>query len=610
MILKEAIYHKVKSNYCYAYDDTHLSITLRVKKDDIDKCYLLLSDPHNYKEVEDGTYVWAVRNDPHQLMEKKYSDELFDYYHINASVCYKRAKYIFLIYKGIDTYIVTSKGIYSVNYQKDQDFIYNNQHFYCYPYINHEDIPRVIPWATSTIWYQIFPERFAKGSNTVGNYLPWGSVKKINNDMFFGGNLRGVIEKVPYFKELGITGIYFNPIFKASTAHKYDTIDYMKIDESFGTNEDLKELVKVCHENDIKVMLDGVFNHCGFLHPFFQDVVKKGKDSKYYDCFFINKEPIVNFPLKENGMPNNPHNFIPNFTTFAFTPSMPKLNISHPIIENHILDVCEYWIKECDIDAWRLDVSNEVSHQFWRKFRQKCDSLKKDFYILGENWEDSNPWLQGEELDAVMNYELTYPIWNFFTPRDLTRINAEEFTYKINDILIQYSSITAQNMFNLIDSHDTKRILYLAHENKELMKLPYIFLFSFCGSPNIYYGDEVGMTGGADPDNRRCMVWDEKLQDKELFAFFKKLIAIRKENKDFNLVDIKWLYKQDNVIAYTKGSTVIILNNNDHEVTISIKELINVKLTDLWTKKDVTITNTICLKNYGYMILKGEDNGN
>lgn len=604
MLNIEALYHKVNSNYAYPLDESNLNITFRAKKNDLKECYLLLADPHDYSPDDNGIWRWAVEKDEKIKMEKKYSDELFDYF-VTVGYCkYHRAKYIFLFESNNESYIYTSKGLFKVDVNKDIDFIYNPMHFFCFPYLNKEDILNPIPWAKNTIWYSIFPERFAKGKDTKGNYLEWGSVLEYNNDMFFGGNLQGVIEKIPYLKELGITGIYFNPIFEARTAHKYDTVDYFKIDPSFGTNDDLKQLVKVCHNNNIKVMLDGVFNHCGFYHPFFQDVINNGKASPYYDCFYIEKEPMINFEFDENNI-SWYKGLIPNYRAFAFTPVMPKLNLSNPIMEKYILDVGAYWIKEYDIDAWRLDVSNEVCHSFWRKFRTMCNSLKKDFYILGENWEDSSEWLRVDEFNAVMNYELTYPIWSFFSYRNTRRIDARQFSYDINKVLIEYKQGVSKNMFNLIDSHDTRRILYMTYNNKDLMKLAYIFLFSFCGSPVIYYGDEIGMTGGADPDNRRCMIWDESKQDKELFNFFKHLISIRQNNEDFLEVDIKWLHTDENVLIYQKKNTIIVMNNNFDNKTIKlVNELKNKTFKDLLLNDIVTLKSNVTLKPFECLILK------
>lgn len=603
MINYQAILHIPNSNMAYPIDNDNIYILLQVAKDNFDKVEIIIGDPHDYVPDANEVYHWIIRTKPHCEMTLKGGNSLFDYYEITTKLPYYRAKYIFLLYKDDDIYMYSSKSLCKVDLIKDDNKIYNNFEYFCFPYLNEEDLVKPVKWIKDTIWYQIFPERFCCITNNDKKYLPWGSVQEgISNKMFFGGNLLGITSKIPYLKELGITGIYFTPIFDAPSTHKYDTRDYFKIDESFGTNNDFKQLVEICHENGIKVMLDGVFNHCGWEHPFFQDVVKHGKKSIYYDCFYIEHEPMINFDIK-NGLPSYKGRIIPNYRTFAFTPYMPKIKSSHPIWEKYLLDVCKFWITEYDIDAWRLDVSNEVSHTFWRKFRALCNTLKPEFYILGENWEDSNPWLGNDQLNAVMNYELSYPIWNFFGNDQQNKIDSLTFTYQINNLLIKYNQNIANNMFNLIDSHDTMRIMYRCGDNKELVKLCYLFLFTFPGSPSIYYGDEVGLTGKNDPDNRRCMIWDKDKQNLDIYNFIKKLINLRKLNDDFKLVTFKWLYTLDNILIYQKNHTFIIINNNDSIKDISLPIVLkNKKVTDIYNNLVIQLNDTIILNAYGYYI--------
>ena len=601
---KAAINHIPNSNMAYAYDDSHLHLYLQTGKDDIDKVEMLFGDPHDWVPVG-GKYYWVIATQPRLVMDKKYQTELFDYWFVAEAATFKRAKYAFILYKGDDIYFYGSKSLIPIDLETDKNIIYDSLEYFCYPYINEADLVKPLPWIKETIWYQIFPERFRKGENTKGNYLPWGEHEgPISNQMFFGGNLQGIIESIPYLQNLGINGIYFTPIFAATSAHKYDTIDYFKIDPSFGTNKDFKQMVKACHKAGIKVMLDAVFNHCGWFHPYWQDVVQKGKKSKYYDCFFIEHEEIINFPI-ENNMPKITGRIYPNYRTFAFTPFMPKLNTANPLIEKHLLKAAKYWVEKYDIDGWRLDVSNEVSHDFWRKFRQVVTKVKPDIYILGENWEDSTPWLGADQFNAVMNYELTYPIWQFFTFEEINRINALEFSHKINEILIKYPHNVAVNMFNLVGSHDTMRILRRVKGNGDLVKLVYLFIFTFSGSPAIFYGDEIGLDGGKDPDNRRCMIWDETKQDKDLFGFFKRIIALRKNNPSFSSVDIKWLSTLDNAIIYQKEDIIFVINNNDHKLVIELPEVMkNQSFIDLYSEQEIKLTDKLTIESYRFYILK------
>ncbi|TWD94527.1 alpha amylase catalytic subunit [Neobacillus bataviensis] len=322
--------------------------------------------------------------------------------------------------------------------------------------------------------------RFANGNpklNPEGT-LTWGS-QNPEPDTFFGGDLEGIIENINHLVKLGVTGIYFTPIFKAVTNHKYDTIDYMEIDPHFGDKFTFKELVEVCHKNGIRVMLDAVFNHSGFYFNAFQDVLEKQEKSNYKDWFHLREFPVQAFPE-------------PNYDTFAFTHMMPKLNTEHPEVKEYLLHVAKYWIEEFDIDGWRLDVANEVDHEFWRAFRKTVKAIKPDAYILGEIWHDSMPWLQGYQFDAVMNYPFTNTSLDFFAK---DKINAEEFAQQLTKVLTSYPKNVNEVAFNLLGSHDTPRVLTVCDENIDKLKLLFLFQLSFIGTPCIYYGRRNRING-------------------------------------------------------------------------------------------------------------------
>jgi glycosidase len=600
-----AIRHIPKSRMAYAANESKLHLFLQTAKNDVDRVELIIGDPFEWR-LENDKYVWSGNLFPLQIMEKIYDTELYDHYFVESGTPSTRAKYAFLLYSQGKTYFYGCRDLKEVDIVKDKIFIHDLVGYFNYPYINEEDLVDSPAWTKDTVWYQIFLDRFNKSKDQKEGYIPFGSVtENIKNNMFFGGDLKGVIEKIPYLVDLGITGIYFTPIFKAYSAHKYDTEDYFTIDPSFGTNDDFKSLVNACHSVGIKVMLDAVFNHCGWDHPFFQDVIKYKRNSKYWDCFYITEDHFIDFPLDKNGRPAV-HNIIPKFKTFAMTPFMPKLNTSNPIMEKYLLDVAQYWVKEYDIDGWRLDVSNEVSHVFWRKFRQAVRKIKPDLYIIGENWDDSTPWLQGDQFDAVMNYEISYPLWQFIsTYKNPYPIDAEKFMYRINNLLLSYPKNVAINMFNLVSSHDTMRIMTRCENDVNKVKLTYLFIFSFCGSPAIYYGDEIGMQGDHDPDNRRCMLWDNSQQNQLLLSFFKKLIWLRKSYMDFKLVDITWHHAKNQVLIYQKGSIFFIINNNENELIITLPQVIrNKALTDLETDVILPKSETMVIPSYGYRILK------
>lgn len=602
---KHALLHKSKSEMAYAYDKNTLHIWLRTQANDFKSVKLLYGDPFRYEPVDDDHihWVWVQENANDEEMVKRFTDKEYDYYFLSIKPEHLRVKYAFLL---DERYLYGVREIYDLK-DGDTKKKFNLFNYFNYPFLNEADIISIPSWVKDTVWYEIFPERFRRGKNSVNPVTnAWGvPSENVTNHMFFGGDIPGIIESLDYIKDLGITGIYFTPLFESPSAHKYDTTNYFKIDPAFGTNEDFKVLVQESHKRGIKVVLDAVFNHCGYDHPFFQDVVKHGKASKYYNSFFVKDEPMLNFKLNEHGKPIYSRGLIPNYHTFAFTPYMPKWNTEDPLARQHLLEVAEYWIKEYDIDGWRLDVSNEVSHDFWKAFRQTVKKAKKDAFIFGENWDYSMPWLGGDQIDTVMNYELVYLIWQFFGhDPNIPTIEASELVRLSNKLLASYPQQITENMFNLVDSHDTARILDRSLENRDLAFLTYLFMFSFPGTPTIYYGGEIGITGKHDPDNRRCMIWDESKQDLAFKDRIKTLISWRKTHEAFKSSDLRWIHHDDSkrVIVYEKlaGETfVFLINSSNQDQTISIKGLEGINL-----ETNESIKDTFTLSPYGYIILK------
>ncbi len=568
MITREAVYHRPKNNFVYAYDTKTLHIRLRTKNNDVENVNLIHGDPYIW---EDGAWQYETA-----AMSKIATTELFDYWFIAVQPEFRRFRYGFELKNKEETVVYTEKGFYNEIINND------NAPYFCFPYLNEEDVFSPPAWVRDTVWYQIFPERFANGNpdNDPEGTLPWGSAEPTSTN-FFGGDFEGVIKHIDHLVKLGVTGLYFTPIFKATSNHKYDTIDYMEIDPQFGDKETFKRLVQVCHDNGIKVMLDAVFNHSGFYFPQFQDVLENGENSKYKDWFYIWDFPVQTEPK-------------PNYDTFAFTHMMPKLNTSHPEVREYLLEVGRYWVREFDIDGWRLDVANEVSHDFWREFRKEVKAIKPDVYILGEIWHDSMPWLQGDQFDAVMNYPYTSAAIQFFAHE---AIKAEEFAYKTTDALLMYQDNATEVAFNLLGSHDTPRILTVCGENKAKVKQLFTFLLSSPGSPCIYYGDEIGMAGGMDPGCRECMIWEEEKQDKDLLGFISHLIQLRKENPafgnkgTFRFIDAN---NESNHVMYVKtfeDSTLLFaFNNSDKEITVDIP----------YNLKGKTVTNLLTGEEFAH----------
>ncbi|WP_438449007.1 alpha-glycosidase [Gorillibacterium sp. sgz5001074] len=494
----EAIFHRPKQNWSFAYDPETIYLRIQTKRGDVERVQVLAADKYAFEATR--SLIGMVRFA---------SNDRFDFWEIPVKPPYKRLTYAFVLHaRGQCTYM-TERGFQS-EAPADATGLFE------FPYINRADVFTPPSWVKDAVFYQIFPERFANGdpSNDPAEVEPWGGEPGRSN--FFGGDLQGVIDHVDHLEKLGVNAIYFTPVFEATTNHKYDTRDYMKVDPHFGGNEALKRLVEVCHARGIRVLLDAVFNHCGATFEPFLDVKANGTLSPYAGWFHIRS-----FPLEvQDG--------IPTYDTFAFEPIMPKLNTEHPEVRSYLLNVARYWIEEIGIDGWRLDVANEVDHAFWREFRKVVKAAKPDAYILGEIWHDSMMWLQGDQFDAVMNYPFTDAVLDFFTRG---RLDGARFADAIGTIMAQYPKQVGEAAFNLLDSHDTPRLLTLCGGDKRKMKLAAVFQFSYMGTPCIYYGDEIGLDGGQDPGCRKCMEWDEAKQDVDLLAFYRRLISIRRSHR-------------------------------------------------------------------------------
>lgn len=541
---RAALYHRPESEFAYLYEKDVLHIRLRTKRNDVAEVHLISGDPYLVSEDK-----WYQTSQPMHVIAQT---EDYDYWFIETSAAFRRIQYAFEVI-GHDQEVVFygDRGIFSMT-----DLVRAKaENYFRLPYFHQADRVKTPEWVKETVWYQIFPERFANGdsSNDPEGTLPWGSKAPSTTD-FFGGDLKGVVDHLDHLVDLGVTGIYFCPIFKASSNHKYDTIDYYDIDPDFGDKELFKTLVQQAHERGIRVMLDAVFNHMGYYAKEWLDVVEHGEKSIYKDWFHIHDFPVE---FGTNGNFEGAKTIA--YDTFAFTPRMPKLNTDNPDVQAYLLDIATYWIREYDIDAWRLDVANEVDHRFWKKFYDATTALKDDFYILGEIWHSSQSWLNGDEFHAVMNYAYTETIMNFFIKRD---ISATKLASGLYEQLMLYRDQTNQVMFNCLDSHDTPRLLTTCGEDHDLAKATLAFTFMQQGSPCIYYGTEYGMTGGGDPDCRKCMVWNKEDQDENFYDFTKHLIRIRQS--------------EQKILSY--GSLVFDKLNNDNRFILFRRVLDNVSL--------------------------------
>ncbi len=524
-----AIFHDMDKRFCYAIDKDLFVIRVQVKKDDMKEVILHYEDKYIPMERKDTRMTLP--------MKKVATSQFHDYYEAQLRMNLICLRYFF------EFTDMQGEKVYYGNYEFDKECITNRDRMFdCPQNLREEEMFEVPQWAANKVVYQIFPSRFA-ATQPVDKELWYKAPITPMDDLH--GNLRGIIEHLDYIKDLGIDVVYLTPIFKSNSCHKYDTIDYYQVDPSFGTTEDLKELVQKSHERGMKVVLDAVYNHTGREFFAFQDILEKGEKSKYLDWYFIDELP----PRGEWGE-------IPNFKCFGYYGGMPKLNLKNPEVEKYITDVACYWIKECDIDGWRLDVGDEISHFFWKNFRKAIKAVKKDMLIIGEIWHYAGDFLEGDEWDTVMNYPFYLNLIDLLADE---KINVSQFVQNLGYLKGRLNKKCYPLMWNLIDSHDTARFLHLCHDNKKKQHLAAAFQLLMPGMPMVYYGDEYAMPGANDPDCRRGMYWDEEYQDKEMYNWYKKLMQVRKTHAC--IVEGEMI----ETIANDDEDTIVMIRKNGEE---------------------------------------------
>lgn len=528
---RHAIQHIVDSSYCFPISPKQITLRLRTAKNDIERAWV----------IYESKYVIADRQQKVE-MKKKFSGGLYDYYSVTLDLTDTRIGYVFYVYDGEEYYFFSEDGL-----TKTYNYALGYYNFFQYPYINESDILPKVEWTEHAVFYQIFVDRFNIGNKESDkSYIncKWGDIP--NPKTFAGGDLKGITQRLDYIKSLGVNTIYLTPIFKSISNHKYDISDYMEIDKQFGCNEDLKELVESAHSKGMRIMLDAVFNHCSDKLTQFQDVKKKGRDSEYYDWFVIHGDK----PDTEAG----------NYEMFAACEYMPKFNTSNPKVQEYLCNIGCYYISEYDIDGWRLDVSDEVSHDFWRRFRKEIKAAKKDCIIVGENWHDASNYLKGDQYDSIMNYAFTKACLDYFATGDL---DAKGVSEKLNDLLARNTDTVNSMLLNLLDSHDTHRFFSEVGKDRSKMASALALLFIFPGMPCIFYGTEFFTEGGYDPDCRRCMDWKGYEEGKydESVELIKLLANLRKE---YNLASME-------TVVYAEGDILVVKRIGvDVELTLCV----------------------------------------
>lgn len=435
-------------------------------------------------------------------------------------------------------------------------------------------------WVKHAVFYQIFPDRFNRSSRTKHErgiqFKHWGAPPEEQG--YQGGDLYGIVDKLDYLKKLGVTALYLNPIFSAASNHRYNAYDFMEIDPLLGGEAAFRELLDQAHKRKMRVVIDGVFNHCGRGFWAFHHILENGGNSPYIDWF-----TIYGYPL--NAYPENDHTR-PGYASWWNNASLPKFNTNNPGVRDYIFKVARHWL-EFGADGWRLDVPEEIQDDsFWREFRKVVKKANPEAYIVGEIWHEATHWLKGDMFDAVMNYQLTGPVISFFGADNLNLnwhhndvqirpIEAATFRHDIDLMLSRYDWQVNYAQMNMLDSHDMPRALWLLNNDKAAHRLAVICQMTMPGAPNVYYGDEVGMSAGGDPYCREAFPWDKpETWDKHMSKFFHEIITLRNTNPVLQTGDFAFIHAREKVAVYRrrlgKVEAVIAFNAGKTPQTVKL----------------------------------------
>ncbi len=523
------------SEYTFAWpiDSDSLCVRLRAGKGDLQKVTVL------YKNIYDHTSPPARKT-----MNRVARTCEHDWFEVVVSLPGKRFKYCFELHNGLEPIFYTADGF--VSEPKEPQFFF-------YPYINESDRVLLPKWAEGEIIYQVWIDRFFDGNpgNNPEGTKPWDAIPDRNT--YYGGDFEGLIMKLDSLSELGVKALYLSPLFRSNTYHKYDVVDYTKVEEIYGGEEGLQTLVNAAHGKGMKVILDAVFNHCSDQHPFFQDVRKHQERSRYAKWFTIRSFPIED-PLAD-------------YDSFAgLIPSMPRFNTDHPEVIDYLVGIALHWTTKLNLDGWRLDVADEVSHELWREFRKRLRKATPDLLIIGEIWNQAGRWLLGDEMDTITNYKYMNALRDFATGD----IDAERFWEQMDANRMLYKTPVHTYLVNLVGSHDTIRNRRYVKDER-IHELMLLVTLSMPGMPLIYYGDEIAMDGGEDPDNRRAMQWG---QNEALRSRIAEMGRIRSQSELLKKGDMEIHDAGPRVLAFSRilgDQRLIAIANFDHQPTSPIR---------------------------------------
>ncbi len=477
-------------------------------------------------------------------MNRVAGDDLYEFFKVSIPVSAERFEYTIVLLDGAGS---KKLGPYTVDPKSVPVFETPN-------------------WVSRGIVYQIFPDRFANGStaNDPEGVMPWDGTPTYGNR--FGGDITGVKSKLSYLKSLGVSTVYFNPIFKSPSNHRYEADTYFEIDPQFGTNAEFVDLGKAMKAQGLGYVLDLCLNHTSPRFFAFDDIVKNGEKSEYLDWYFIKNFPVV---VKDR----------PDYEAWFGFPSMPKLNTKNVSARKHLLSVAPFWYKTAPgLKGVRLDVANEVEMDFWRAFRKEVKGLNKDLWIVGEHWGDGRPWLSGDQWDSMMGYQFRDANLRFIAEQRTTPSQYLDTLFRVYD---SYVPQVSRNLMLLLSSHDTPRFLTLCGGDVKKQKLAATVQFTWPGTPSVYYGEEIGMQGGVDPQNRRGMEWSKATSENDLLNYYKQLGRIRQSSESLKVGSPIRLHADDQagVLAFARkaenDASIIAVNRSTdrRSFTVSTKLL-------------------------------------
>ncbi|EPQ9916290.1 maltodextrin glucosidase [Vibrio vulnificus] len=485
-------------------------------------------------------------------------------------------QYVFKVITEGATVWLDARGVQKRMPSSEYHFKYNQSH-------------QPPEWVSEQIFYQIFPDRFCNGNPEIsvknGEYSvkngarpvvakEWGAAVDKNNGYggceFYGGDLAGIRSKLDYLQTLGVTALYLNPIFSAPSNHKYDTTDYLTIDPHLGSNQEFAELSEALHQRGMKIVLDAVFNHTSCEHPWF-DKNGVGEMGAYHHI----ESPYRHYYFFEDDSQN--------YIGWKGVDSLPVLNFEHEEVRNYIYAseqaAIRHWLKApYRIDGWRFDVIHMLGEgegarnnaYYVKQFRNATKQENPQAYVLGEHFFEASKWLQGDQEDGSMNYYgFAHPVRALLAQKDIAyhpiEIDCIDFVDWLNESRAKVPWLNQLSQFNQLDSHDTARFITLLENDQARMNIALGLLFTYVGTPCIYYGSEVGLEGENDPDNRRCFPW-ERVGHVETFQYHQRLIELRKTSKALQQGAIQFLHVEPASFSFARQygeDTLLVMVNLD-----------------------------------------------